>query len=81
LPGWLFSKDKTYTFNFLSTIPVTYHNPGRKNTFGNNSALIKKIILSDRAGHTKEINSEIIAAPYAEQIRNREVSKIEIFLE
>ncbi len=81
LPGWLFSKDKTYTFNFLSKIRVTYHNPGRKNTFGKDSASIKNMILSDQAGNTKEITSDIIPAPYAEQIRNRQIKKIDIYLE
>ncbi|MFH1397907.1 MAG: cellobiose phosphorylase [Candidatus Omnitrophota bacterium] len=81
LPRWLFSKDRTYTFNFLSKITVIYHNPERKNTFGKAAALIKKIILSDQAGNTKEITSEIIPSPYAEQIRNRQIKKIDIYLE
>ncbi|MBU2258044.1 MAG: cellobiose phosphorylase, partial [Candidatus Omnitrophica bacterium] len=81
LPGWMFTKDKTYSFNFLSKIKVTYHNPKKKNTFGNNPVSIKKIVLLDQEGKTTEISSSLIPSPYAEQVRDRKFNKIDIFLE
>lgn len=83
LPGWLFCKNGKYSFNFLSQIKVTYHNPKRKNTFGNStkdSVRIKKIILSNN-GSPIEINSPVIPSPYAQAIRSRKIKKIDIFLE
>jgi hypothetical protein len=80
LAGWLFSKDGKYSFNFLSQILVTYHNPKRKNTFGDSSVSIKKIILSDDDSPI-EIKSSVIPAPYAQEIRSRRIKQIDIYLE
>jgi hypothetical protein len=80
LPNWLFTRQQEYTFNFLSTIPVTYHNPAKKDTFGNKSAKIFKIILFEN-GAPVEINGATIPSPYAQKIRSRQISKIDIYLE
>jgi len=80
LCGWLFDKNGKYTFNFLSKVKVTYHNPGRKNTFGKNSVKVKNILFNDLSGLPVEINSDIIKSPYAEQIRLRQIKQIDIHL-
>lgn len=80
LAGWLFNKKGDYCFNFLGNIPVTYHNPMRTNTFGNNPAKPAKIILKDNHDNTFEFTSDTIPSPYAEQIRSRLVEYIDIFL-
>ncbi|MFA5063802.1 MAG: cellobiose phosphorylase [Candidatus Omnitrophota bacterium] len=79
LAGWLFNKKGNYSFNFLSKIKVTYHNPDRKNTFGRNPAQVIKTILQDKKNPI-EINSSIIPSPYAEKIRLRQFEKIDIYL-
>jgi hypothetical protein len=82
LAGWMFSpKDNSYSFRFLSRIPVVYHNPERLNTFGKDCAMVKKMIISDRLGKAVQIDSDIIPAPYAQQIRERQIKKIDIYLE
>jgi hypothetical protein len=80
LAGWLFSKNGEYSFNFLSQIQVTYHNPKRKNTFGKNSAKIVKIVLYENE-LPREINSAIISSALAEKVRSRQIKQIDIFLE
>ncbi|MDP2044052.1 MAG: hypothetical protein Q8K15_02645, partial [Candidatus Omnitrophota bacterium] len=80
LPGWLFAKNGKYSFNFLSRILVTYHNPKRKNTFGKNAAKITKIILFENE-QPREINSAVIPSSLAEKVRSRQISKIDIYLE
>lgn len=81
LAGWLFNaKDKTYSFNFLGKIRVVYHNPKRKNTFGKNKAAIKEITFNDKDDRPVKILSDIIPSPYAEQIRSRQINKIDIYL-
>ncbi len=80
LAGWLFDKKGLYCFNFLSRILVTYRNPKRKNTFGKNAAKIMKVTFNDKDGNPVEINSATIPSPYAEQIRSRQIKKIDIFL-
>ncbi len=81
LAGWLFDKKGLYSFNFLSKIRLTYHNPKRKNTFGKNAAQIKKIIFSDNKGKTVDLSANTIPSPYAEQIRSRQVKQIDVYLE
>jgi hypothetical protein len=81
LASWLFKKDKTYSFNFLSKTKITYHNPQLKNTFGKNNAVIKRITFRGKEGKPIEILSDTIPSPYAESIRNQEISSIDIYLE
>ena len=80
LAGWLFNKTGEYSFNFLSQIQVTYHNPKRKNTFGKNAVTINKIILQDK-DRLQEFNSAVIPSPYAQAIRARQIKKIDIYLD
>lgn len=82
LAGWLFTKrSKAYSFNFLSRVTVTYHNPKRKDTFGKNGAKLRKIMFTDSNGRPIEISSGTIPSPYAEQIRSRQIKRIDIYLE
>ncbi len=81
LSGWLFNRKGTYSFNFLSNIKVTYHNPKRKNTFGKNAAKITKIILQNKSEKPIEIPSDTIPAPYAGQIRSYGIEQIDAYLE
>jgi hypothetical protein len=81
LAGWLFcKKDKTYGFNFLGKIWVVYHNPLRKNTFGKNAVTCKKIFFNDKNGNPVEIPGNTIPSPYALQIRDRQIKRIDIYL-
>ncbi len=72
----------SYAFNFLGSILVVYHNPQRKNTFGDEKATIKKIQLiyvdSDKP---IELSTEIIPSPYAQDIRDKTVGRIDIYFE
>lgn len=80
LPGWLFNRRGEYSFNFLSTIRVTYHNLKRKDTFGKNSAKVSKIILLEDENPV-EMDSATIPSPYAQKVRSRQINKIDIYLE
>ncbi|MDD4938772.1 MAG: cellobiose phosphorylase [Candidatus Omnitrophica bacterium] len=81
LKGWLFGKkDGSYSFNFLSKVSVTYHNPKKKDTFGANPAKIHKITFRDKDNNPVELASDVIPSPYAAQVRSRQVQSIDIFL-
>jgi hypothetical protein len=80
LPGWLFDAKGKYSFNFLSKVAITYHNPKKKNTFGPNKATVKMIVFQDTKGNSVEISQGTIPHPYAELIRSRQINKIDIFL-
>ncbi|MDD5097839.1 MAG: cellobiose phosphorylase, partial [Candidatus Omnitrophica bacterium] len=80
LAGWLFAKNGKYSFNFLSQILVTYHNPKQKNTFGKNAVKIAKIVLFEN-NHPTEIDSAVVPSSLAEKVRLRQINKIDIYLE
>ena len=80
LAGWLFNKNGDYCFSFLSSIKITYHNPARINTFGSKPAKIKRIEFKDKDGINVNITTSVIPHPYAEQIRSRQIKKIDIYL-
>lgn len=81
LPAWLFTrKDKTYTFKFLGAINVTYHNPKSKDTFAP-GVTISSIRLRDKNGAERVINNDTIPAPYAAQVRARQITSIDVFIQ
>ncbi|MDD5115729.1 MAG: cellobiose phosphorylase [Candidatus Omnitrophica bacterium] len=80
LPGWLFNRKGEYSFNFLGSVKVTYHNHARKDTFGKNSPKISRMTLIEN-GSSTEINSSRIPAPYAQKVRSRKIDRIDIYLE
>lgn len=80
LAGWLFRRDGSYSFNFLSDIRVVYHNAKRKDTFGRNAVKTAKITFQDKDKKPVEISSNTIPSPYAEQIRSRLIKRIDIYL-
>ncbi|MFC1546652.1 hypothetical protein ACFL4O_02925, partial [bacterium] len=68
----------SFLFKFLGNTAVIYHNPSRKNTYEPNNAKVSEIKLTYNDGRIYEIIGNIIFPPYAEQIREGKVKKIEI---
>lgn len=69
----------TFAFNFLGKILTVYHNKERKDTFGANAASISQIVLSTE-NETTVIDGNKVPEPYSRQIRNNEVSRIDVYL-
>jgi hypothetical protein len=87
LPSWLFTKKaqdgfpkNSYAFKFLGKTIVVYHNPKMKNTQGPNSARPRFIVLRYNDGRKIEIKRDIIPFPYSRDVRDRKVSKIDVYL-
>lgn len=76
IPGWMFTKENTVSFMFLSTIKVTYHNPTREDTW--------KILPKSATVMLKSKEQVPISTPLsfpedlALKVRNREVTSIDI---
>jgi hypothetical protein len=81
IAGWLFDHKGLYSFNFLGKILVTYHNPKRKDTFSPGAAKIKTITFNDKDGNPVEIPQDTIPSPYAQQIRSRQINRIDVYFE
>jgi len=69
----------TYAFNLLGSILVVYHNPNRRDTFGDKKAIIEKIQLQYPSKPPVVVSSSLLSAPYAEDVRSHKVSRIDIF--
>lgn len=87
LPAWLFTKKlqngypkNSYSFKFLDKTIVIYHNPRMKNTAGINSVRARFIVLRYEDGRKIEIKKDKIGLPYAQDIRDRKVERIDIYL-
>ena len=79
LPGWLFTESGTVTFTFLGHTAVTYHNPGRLNTYqpGVDSYQIVLYLEDDQK---VTLQKGVIGSPYAEMVRAGQVKFIDVFL-
>lgn len=79
LAEWLFTKNNTIDFMFLSSCKVTYHNPNRKNTYEDCS--IRKIKLNSGDKSPVIIEGAVIKEPYSLQIREGKIKQIDLFME
>ncbi|WP_202621545.1 hypothetical protein [Anaerocolumna sedimenticola] len=75
LPGWFFDEKGVVSFKLLSRCTVTYWNPGRKSTYGENGATIDSIEVNDG----KEIVAgNVLKGDLAERIRNGEIKSVKV---
>ncbi|MCA0985156.1 cellobiose phosphorylase [Halobacillus yeomjeoni] len=79
LPEWLFDDQNQVTFTFLGKIDVTYTNENRKPTFGDDGASVVQYVLHDDTGSTV-IEGEKLQGEWAEKVRERAVTKIDVTL-
>ncbi|HPN88082.1 MAG TPA: hypothetical protein PLH56_01955 [Candidatus Omnitrophota bacterium] len=70
----------SYVCHFLSNILLVYHNPKAKNTFGSDKVNISEIHLTYPGQVPVKICSSVIGAPYAQDIRDRKVERIDVYL-
>ena len=78
LPGWMFDEAGNVSFTLLSHCKVTYHNPARKATYGENAARIRKIEIVDTG---MCVNAGYLSGPLAEGVRNGEIKELIAYLE
>lgn len=69
--------ENAFACAMLGTILLVYHNPERRSTYGKNAVRPAKYILDDQ--HV--ITGSEITGVFAEQIRDRTIQKIEVWLE
>lgn len=80
LPAWLFDSEDRIQAVFLGEIEVIYHNPSRKDTFGEHGAKVVAMKLTMKDGQTIHTAGQFLEEHDALQVRNRNVSRIEITL-
>jgi len=80
LPGWLFPADGQLFFRLLGSCAVRLHNPAHLDTCDEKLQPAKTILTGPDIGRI-ELGGNIIPAPYAAQVRDGQVSAIDIFYE
>ncbi|NQV50153.1 MAG: hypothetical protein HQ507_06630 [Candidatus Marinimicrobia bacterium] len=70
----------TFSFMFLGEIMVTYHNPAMKNTYGSEKVIPKQWKILDNDGNTHQFEGNSIIGKLATEIRQRQVSRIDVTL-
>jgi len=73
-------KEDTFSFMFLGSVLVTYHNEKLLNTFGPNSVSPVTWIITEKDGNCSTFESNTLKGKIVEKIRSRKVAKIEIKL-
>ncbi|WP_066173653.1 cellobiose phosphorylase [Bacillus marinisedimentorum] len=79
LPGWLFDESGRVEFQLLGTIPVTYHNPSGKHTFGDDGVKPDQFVIHFEDGKTVTEHDKI-REPYSLAIRDGKAKKIDVYL-
>ena len=76
LPAWLFDDRNQIQFNFLGSIPVTYHNPQRGDSW---KLSPQRVELQLQDHKVLNIEGPHIPPPYAAMIRSQKIKSIEVF--
>ncbi len=75
IPKWIFKEGK-FKFKFLGKVDVVYVNHSNKDTYGENKAEIKKIILYYEDKREVNINSDVIGPDYSYDVRLGKIKNI-----
>jgi hypothetical protein len=78
LPGWLFDQHGKLTFTFLGQVPVTYHNPARRDVYPNKGLGASHLVLHLPDGDRVDLAGGRIGEPYAQMVRKGQIAKIDV---
>ncbi len=81
LPGWLFDADGKLTFTLSGQVPVTYHNPDRRDLLPKQDLSLQHVILHLADQRPIEFADGIIGEPYARMVRAGQVAGIDVFFQ
>jgi len=70
----------SFSFMFLGSVLVTYHNPERRDTFGDRAVRPLSWEVTDREGQTHFLTGDRLQGELVRQVRNRKISRMEIKL-
>jgi len=81
LPAWIFRKDGTLQFTFLGRVLVVYHNTGRRDLFSTERRRVRRMVLTDIGGETERVEKAVITEPWSSRIRERHVTRVDVYFE
>ncbi len=71
----------SFAHRFLGSTLVIYHNPKRKNTFGQNGVVVAEFKLIGQSGKEYQVKGSAVKGELAEKVREGEFKEINIFLD
>ncbi len=80
LSGEMFDREGKVSFKFLGKVLVTYHNPLRAATYGEQAVRPHRYVLMTFENGSVEIGGSSIRAPYAQMVRDGRIARIEVHL-
>ena len=75
----MFDGDGLASFTLCGACKVTYHNPDRRNTFGDNAASVKYMEVWCDAPVTR-VDGAVLGSELAKKVREGKINKIEAFM-
>jgi hypothetical protein len=78
LADWMFDEEGLASFTMFSSCKVTYINPGRKATYGDGAAIIRRIEIVD---NKEMIEGNVICGTLAEKLRDGTLKELVVYLE
>jgi hypothetical protein len=75
-----FTDDNTFTFNFMNSCTVVYHNSSRKDTFGQQGAGVQSYRITFTDGVEEEVKGSFVQGKTAHAIRDGRVKRIDVQL-
>lgn len=76
----IFLPSNTFAYRFLGQTLVVYHNPHRKDTYGENRGKIQRYELTSKNNKKKVVQASVISGEMVHGIREGEFKQIDIFL-
>lgn len=76
LAGWMFDENGVAEFTLLSCCKVAYHNPLRKNTYGEDGAAVTKLHVTCNDGKETVVEGNTLTGTLAEELRNGNIVRI-----
>lgn len=76
LPGWLFDEQGEVSFTFLGKTKVTYRNPRKADTFGEQAAVIRCMTLQYSDGTVRKNEGALLRGEAAEALRRGKITAI-----
>jgi hypothetical protein len=80
LPADYFTADSTFSFNFLGSCEVIYHNEKKKDTFGPQAVQIQSYRITYADGTDETVNGSHIKGKSACAIREGKAKRIDVNL-
>jgi hypothetical protein len=80
IPGDFFTAEGAFSFKFLQTCTVVYHNETRKDTFGSQGAQVRSYRIQYADGKTEEINGASVTGAAAAGVRGGKAARIDVTL-